>query len=85
MTSCFEFRELGSGAFSIVKYARLINKDKPRSLWPEYAVKVRPQLILSISSSQSFTLYSSRDNCLHYTDDRSRLSHHCKNIVIMLR
>lgn len=33
-------RELGQGAFSIVKYARHIQPNKTRSQWPEYAVKV---------------------------------------------
>lgn len=32
--------ELGSGSFSVVKYARHITKGKPRSQWPEFAVKV---------------------------------------------
>lgn len=32
--------DLGSGAFGSVKYVRLIEKTKPRSQWPEYAVKV---------------------------------------------
>jgi Protein kinase domain len=32
--------DLGTGAFGCVKYARLIDKSKPRSQWPEYAVKV---------------------------------------------
>ena len=32
--------ELGTGAFGSVKYARLIEKTKSRSYWPEYAVKV---------------------------------------------
>ena len=32
--------ELGSGAFGVVKYARLIDKSKTRSHWAEYAVKV---------------------------------------------
>jgi len=32
--------DLGSGAFSTVRYARQIIKDKTRSQWPEYAVKV---------------------------------------------
>lgn len=36
----FRHDELGSGAFSTVKYARLIVKDKTRSNWPEYAVKI---------------------------------------------
>ena len=31
---------LGTGAFSTVKYARRIMKNKSRSFWPEYAVKV---------------------------------------------
>ena len=31
---------LGQGAFSTVKYARLISKGRTRSHWPEYAVKV---------------------------------------------
>jgi len=33
-------QELGTGAFSTVKYARLIVKTRTRSSWPEYAVKV---------------------------------------------
>jgi Protein phosphatase 2A regulatory B subunit (B56 family)/Protein kinase domain len=32
--------DLGSGAFGSVRYARLIDKSKTRSQWPEYAVKV---------------------------------------------
>jgi hypothetical protein len=32
--------ELGTGAFSTVKYARLIVKGQSQSSWPEYAVKV---------------------------------------------
>lgn len=32
--------ELGSGAFSVVKYARLIDRSKTRSFWAEYAVKI---------------------------------------------
>jgi hypothetical protein len=32
--------ELGRGSFGSVKYARLIDKKKPRSQWPEYAVKI---------------------------------------------
>jgi len=32
--------ELGHGAFGVVKYARLIDRTKTRSRWPEYAVKV---------------------------------------------
>jgi len=32
--------DLGTGAFGSVRYARLIDKNKPRSQWPEYAVKV---------------------------------------------
>lgn len=34
------YRELGKGAFSVVKYARVIIREKSRSCWPEYAVKV---------------------------------------------
>ena len=33
-------QDLGTGAFSTVKYARLIVKTRTRSSWPEYAVKV---------------------------------------------
>lgn len=33
-------QSLGSGAFSTVKYARHILKNKTRSQWPEYAVKI---------------------------------------------
>jgi hypothetical protein len=32
--------ELGYGAFSSVKYARQIVKEKSRDFWPEYAVKI---------------------------------------------
>ncbi len=32
--------ELGSGSFSVVKYAKHIVHGKPASVWPEYAVKV---------------------------------------------
>lgn len=32
--------DLGEGAFSVVRYARTIQKDKTQSQWPEYAVKV---------------------------------------------
>jgi serine/threonine protein kinase len=32
--------DLGAGAFGSVKYARLIDRTKTRSRWPEYAVKV---------------------------------------------
>ena len=34
-------KDLGKGAFSTVRYARMIIREKSRSLWPEYAVKVR--------------------------------------------
>jgi serine/threonine protein kinase len=33
-------QELGTGAFSTVKYARQIVKDRTRSKWPEFAVKI---------------------------------------------
>lgn len=33
-------QDLGTGAFSTVKYARHIVKDRTRSKWPEYAVKI---------------------------------------------
>ena len=33
-------QELGTGAFSTVKYARHIQKSRTRSNWPEYAVKI---------------------------------------------
>lgn len=32
--------DLGSGAFGSVRYARVIDKSKTRSHWPEYAVKI---------------------------------------------
>ncbi|CAB1107395.1 unnamed protein product [Ectocarpus sp. CCAP 1310/34] len=32
--------ELGSGSFSVVKYARHITKGRSRSQWPEFAVKI---------------------------------------------
>jgi serine/threonine protein kinase len=32
--------DLGEGAFGVVKYARLIDRGRTRSQWPEYAVKV---------------------------------------------
>ena len=47
-------KELGKGAFSIVKYARLINKDKNQSLWSEYAVK-----IITESSLNEFNYHKS--------------------------
>lgn len=33
-------QELGSGAFSVVKYARMIDREKTRSSWAEYAIKI---------------------------------------------
>ena len=33
-------RELGSGAFSVVRFAKRIIRDRPQSRWPEYAVKI---------------------------------------------
>ena len=36
---------IGTGAFSTVKYARMIDRSKTRSHWPEYAVKVRTKMI----------------------------------------
>eukprot|EP00956_Cyclotella_meneghiniana_P012503 scaffold17771_cov65-Cyclotella_meneghiniana.AAC.6 len=33
-------QDLGTGAFSTVRYARHIVKDRTRSKWPEYAVKI---------------------------------------------
>ena len=33
-------RELGRGAFSLVKYARHVHREKSSVAWPEYAVKV---------------------------------------------
>ena len=33
-------RELGRGAFSVVKYARHVHREKSSVAWPEYAVKV---------------------------------------------
>eukprot|EP01012_Entosiphon_sulcatum_P014126 TRINITY_DN19222_c0_g1_i1.p1 TRINITY_DN19222_c0_g1~~TRINITY_DN19222_c0_g1_i1.p1 ORF type:complete len:916 (-),score=172.36 TRINITY_DN19222_c0_g1_i1:16-2721(-) len=33
-------KELGTGAYSVVKYAKRIETDVPQSLWLEYAVKV---------------------------------------------
>jgi serine/threonine protein kinase len=32
--------DLGEGAFGVVRYARLIDKEKTRSKWSEYAVKI---------------------------------------------
>ena len=32
-------RTLGEGAFGVVRYARLIRRDRTQSAWPEYAVK----------------------------------------------
>ncbi|CAK8990772.1 unnamed protein product [Durusdinium trenchii] len=32
--------DIGHGAFSVVRYARTIQKEKTQSKWPEYAVKV---------------------------------------------
>jgi len=36
----FGHEDIGSGAFSVVRYARTIQKEKTQSKWPEYAVKV---------------------------------------------
>jgi len=36
----FGHGDLGKGAFSVVRYARAIDKDKTQSQWPEYAVKI---------------------------------------------
>lgn len=36
----FGAEDLAAGAFSVVRYARTIVKDKTQSQWPEYAVKV---------------------------------------------
>ena len=36
----FGHTDLGKGAFSTVKYARAIEKNKTQSQWPEYAAKV---------------------------------------------
>ncbi|KAL7496513.1 hypothetical protein ACHAWT_007025 [Skeletonema menzelii] len=47
-------QELGTGAFSTVKYARQIMKDKTRSHWPEFAVKiVSTQKIEALGYEQS--------------------------------
>jgi len=47
-------QELGTGAFSTVKYARQILKDKTRSHWPEFAVKiVSTQKIEALGYEQS--------------------------------
>ena len=40
--------ELGTGAFSTVKYARMIDRSKTRSQWAEYAVKVCTLCSLSL-------------------------------------
>ncbi len=46
--------ELGTGAFSTVKYARQIMKDRTRSHWPEFAVKiVSTQKIEALGYEQS--------------------------------
>lgn len=39
-------KELGRGAFSIVKYARHVQPHSSRSRWPEYAVKVMSKSVL---------------------------------------
>lgn len=36
----FGHGDLGKGAFSVVRYARAIDKEKTQSQWPEYAVKI---------------------------------------------
>jgi len=47
-------QELGTGAFSTVKYARQILKDRTRSSWPEFAVKiVSTQMIDEMGYEQS--------------------------------
>ena len=46
--------DLGSGAFGTVRYARLIDRTKTRSHWPEYAVKiVSTTKIIELGYSQS--------------------------------
>lgn len=46
--------ELGSGAFSTVKYAKLIQPGKSAAVWPEYAVKtIKTELILERSYEHS--------------------------------
>ncbi len=46
--------ELGTGAFSTVKYARQIMRDRTRSHWPEFAVKiVSTQKIEALGYEQS--------------------------------
>eukprot|EP00930_Biecheleria_cincta_P084367 TRINITY_DN73855_c0_g1_i1.p1 TRINITY_DN73855_c0_g1~~TRINITY_DN73855_c0_g1_i1.p1 ORF type:complete len:916 (-),score=147.14 TRINITY_DN73855_c0_g1_i1:58-2805(-) len=36
----FGAEDIGEGAFSVVRYARQIHKEKSQAQWPEYAVKV---------------------------------------------
>jgi len=36
----FSHEDLGTGAFSVVRYARAIQKEKTQSQWAEYAVKI---------------------------------------------
>lgn len=43
----FVHEALGSGAFSVVKYARAVNKEKTQSQWAEYAVKVIDTKLIS--------------------------------------
>lgn len=45
--------ELGSGSFSVVKYARHITKGKSRSQWPEFAVKVISTTKIQVKHTQN--------------------------------
>lgn len=48
-------KDLGSGAFATVRYARHILKDKTRSDWPEYAVKVLSISRRALASTSAFS------------------------------
>jgi len=56
ITMCLLCRDLGSGAFATVRYARHILKDKTRSQWPEYAIKVTARYVFS--SNRKYRLSS---------------------------
>lgn len=50
--------ELGSGSFSVVKYARHITKGKSRSQWPEFAVKVISTTKIQVEHNLGFEITS---------------------------
>ena len=52
--------ELGDGAYSRVRYAKLIAKDLPQSLWPQVAVKIMDKKLVK---SQNYEANVAREVC----------------------